>query len=174
MSQLGQAFLALGFVVIVFLAGYAFRAALSRLRRLRGSRRRGSGRLFYAGRRELGHNSTETTIAAVHSTADTERLETDLTRLGQYVDTLRALYADQKEMCGAARSDLTKATEHFRASVEQTQALTKTLTERLDAAQRLQGEFEQMMSKLRKRTKDGGEEAVLPFKVRQQRLSEQK
>jgi hypothetical protein len=176
MGQLGfgQAFLALGFIVIVFLAGYAFRAALSRLRRLRGSRRRGRGRLFYASRREPGHALTETTIAGGHLTADTERLETDLTRLGKHVDTLRALYAEQQEMCGAARSDLTKATEHFRASVEQTQTLTKTLTERLDAAQRLQVEFEQMMSKLRKRTRGGDEEAVLPFKVRQRRLSEQK
>jgi len=51
--------------------------------------------------------------------------------------------------------------------------LTKSLNERLDAAQRLQLDFEQMISRLRKRGKDGDEE-VLPFKVRQRRLSERK
>jgi hypothetical protein len=173
MSQLGQAILAIGFIVIVFIAGYALRAALSRLRRTRGSRSRGRGRLVYAGRRMSSSVSTETKTSPIGLTADSERLGTDLTRLGQHVDTLRALYTEQQAMCGAARSDLTKATEHFRTSVEQTQALAKTLTERLDTAQQLQVEFEQMMSKLRKRTKGGGEEAVLPFKVRQRRLSEQ-
>ncbi len=77
-------------------------------------------------------------------------------------------------MCGAARMDLSKATEAFRASVEQTQALTKTLTDRLDAAQRLQVDFEQMLVRLRKRGKTGTQEAVLPFSARQRRLTEQK
>jgi hypothetical protein len=175
MSQLEQALVALGFVIVVFMAGYGARAALSRLRRLRRSRHRGHGRLFYAGRRiSVADYSAEPNRAAGRATVDSERLEGDLKRLGEHVEALRALYAEQQAMCGAARSDLTKATDYFRVSVEQTQALTKSLTERLDVAQRLQLDFEQMMSRLRKRTKDGGQEAVLPFKVRQRRLSEHK
>jgi hypothetical protein len=175
MSQLEQALVALGFVIVVFMAGYGARAALSRLRRWRRSRHRGHGRLFYAGRRlSVSDYSAEPSRAAGRATVDGERLEADLRRLGEHVEALRALYAEQQAMCGAARSDLSKATDYFRVSVEQTQALTKSLTERLDVAQRLQLDFEQMMSRLRKRAKDGGQEAVLPFKVRQRRLSEQK
>ena len=171
MSQLEQALLALGFIVVVFLAGYAARAALGRLRRRRRSRPSGQGRLFYAGRRISIPEDADHGAAMAASGFDGERLETDLQRLSEHVDALRSLYTEQEAMYGAARGDLAKATEGFRTSVEQTQALTKSLTERLDAAQRIQQDFEQMLVRLRKRSKDGGEEAVLPFKVRQQRLT---
>ena len=174
MGQFGQVLLALGFIVLVFMAGYGARAALSRLRRQRGAFGRRHGRLIYAGRRvsvpESGDEKAPVPLTAAH---DNERLSTDLNRLGDYVDELRALFADQQTMCDAARGDLAAAAERFRASVEQSRALTVSLTERLDAAQRLQVDFEQMVTRLRKRGKDGGD-AVLPFKVRQRRLSERK
>jgi ABC-type transporter Mla subunit MlaD len=174
MGQLGQLLLALGFIVLVFMAGYGARAALSRLRRQRGSFGRRHGRLIYAGRRVSVPDSEEAQSPVLLTAAqDNERLASDLNRLGDYVDELRTLFTDQQAMCNAARSDLATAAERFRASVEQSRALTVSLNERLDAAQRLQVDFEQMVSRLRKRGKDGGD-AVLPFKVRQRRLSERK
>ena len=174
MGPLGQLLLALGFIVLVFMAGYGARSALSRLRRQRGSVGGRHGRLIYAGRRVSVPDPAEQT-APVHLTAthDSARLTSDLNRLGDYVEELRTLFTDQQAMCDAARSDLAAAAERFKASVEQSRALTISLNERLDAAQRLQVDFEQMVSRLRKRGKDG-DDAVLPFKVRQRRLSERK
>lgn len=170
MSQLNQALLALGFILAVFLAGYGFRAALSRLRRLRGSRRGRHGRLFYAGRRA----PPDPGRLAPPATIDVHRIEADIKRLGEHVDRLRALYGEQQAMSSAARSDLSKATDYFRASVEQTQALTKTLSERLEVAERLQLDFEEMVARLGKPGKDGPPEAVVPFKARRRRVTEQK
>lgn len=173
MSQWGQALLAFGFIGLIFMAGYGARAALSRLRRHRGMFGPRHGRLIYAGRRMTVAERTELELPALPATHDSERLATDLGRLGEYVDELRSLFNDQRAMCDAARNDLATAAERFRASVEQTRALTTSLNDRLDAAQRLQLDFEQMISRLRKRGKDG-DEAVLPFKVRQRQLSERK
>ena len=170
-----QVLLMLGFLVVVFMAGYAARAARSYLRRLRRSRRHGHGRLFYAGRRVSVPDEEEAEAPpAIRPSFDSQRLEADLERLGAHVEALRALFAEQQAMCGAARTDLARATDSFRMSVEQTQVLTKTLTDRLDAAQRLQADFEQMLVRLRKRGKAGEQAAVLPFKVRQRRMTEQK
>jgi len=174
MGQVGQLLVALGFIVLVFMAGYGARAALSRLRRQGGPFGRGGGRLIYAGRR-ISVPQTDDSKAPIVSTSshDNERLNADLNRLGDYVSELRTMFAKQQTMCDAARSDLAAAAERFRASVEQSRALSASLNDRLDAAQRLQGDFEQILVRLRKRGKDGGD-AVLPFKVRQRRLSERK
>jgi hypothetical protein len=176
MEGLHQALLALGFIVIVFLAGYGARAARSKIRRWRGARRRGAhGRLFYAGRRISAPEAAELTdMTPTPSTFDGERLAADLNRFGECLSALRTVYAEQHALSRTARADLASATELFRASLEQTQALTTALADRLDAAQRLQFEFEEMISRLRKRAKDGTTEAVLPFKVRHKRMSEQK
>ncbi|HVO16791.1 MAG TPA: hypothetical protein VMV26_16345 [Alphaproteobacteria bacterium] len=173
MSQWGQALVTLGFLIAVFLAGYGARAGLSRLRRRRRLLGQSRGRLFYAGRRIAVAEADERDAPAAPMAFDRERLAGDLDRLGRHVEELRALYAGQQELCAAARGDLATAAERFQASVEQTRALTASLNERLDAAQRLQVDLEQVMARLRKRAKVG-DEAVLPFKVRQRRLSERK
>jgi hypothetical protein len=175
MSQWGQALVTLGFLVVVFLAGYGARAGLSWLRRRRRLLHKtgGGGRLFYAGRRIVVPDDEEPAPANAPMTHDQERLAGDLDRLGRHVDELRALFAGQQALSEAARGDLASAADQFQASVEETRSLTASLTERLDAAQRLQADFEQVMARLRKRAKDG-EEGVLTFKVRQRRLSERK
>src|SRR5690606_7707962 len=113
MSQLDQALLALGFILAVFLAGYGFRAALSRLRRLRGSRRGRHGRLFYAGRRAPPDPSRSAgSQGQARPTIDVHRIEADIKRLGEQVETLRALFGEQQAMSSAARGDLSKATDY--------------------------------------------------------------
>jgi hypothetical protein len=173
MSQWGQALVTLGFLIVVFLAGYGARAGLSRLRRRRRLVGRTHGRLFYAGRRIVAPDEDEPDLTSAPMTVDRERLAGDLDRLGRHVDELRAVFAGQQALSEAARGDLASAADQFQASVEQTRALTTSLNERLDAAQRVQADLEEMMARLRKRAK-GGDEAVLPFKGRQRRLSERK
>jgi len=173
MSQWGQALVTLGFLVAVFLAGYGARAGLSRLRRKRRLPGQTGGRLFYAGRRIAVSDEEAPDLAATPMAYDRERLAGDLDRLGRHVDELRALYAGQRALSEAARGDLSSAADQFQISVDQTRALTTSLNERLDVAQRLQADLEQMMARARKRAKDS-DEAVLAFKVRQRRLSERK
>jgi len=173
MSQWGQALVTLGFIVVIFMAGYGARAGLSRLRRRHRMPGQSRGRLFYAGRRIAVADENEHDAPAAPVSFDRERLAGDLDRLSRHVDELRELFAGQRALSDAARGDLAAAADQFEASVEQTRALTASLNERLDAAQRLQVELEQMMARLRKRAKDG-DEAVLPFKGRQRRLSERK
>lgn len=173
MSQWGQALVTLGFLIVMFLAGYGARAGLSRLRRRRRSPGRTSGRLFYAGRRTVVADEDDLDMPGAPMAYDRERLAGDLDRLGRHVDELRALFAGQQALSEAARGDLVSAADQFQISVEQTRALTLSLNERLDAAQRLQADLEQIMVRARKRAKDG-DDAVLAFKARQRRLSERK
>lgn len=173
MSQGSQVLVALVFVVAVFLAGYGFRAGLSRLRRHRRLLRQSGGRLFYAGRRMAVAEDEGPDAPAAPMSLDRERLAADLDRLEQHIEELRALYAGQQALCAAARGDLASAAERFQASVEQTRDLTASLNERLDAAQRLQVDLEQVMARLRKRGKEG-DEAVLPFKTGQRRVPDRK
>ena len=169
-------------VFAVFLAGYGVREWVSRLRRRRTKQMRKNLRKVrpekFRTDRDNADLSPEMAAAQVVSVLPTaagnDQFGRDVGRLGDHVDTLRALFEQEQSIHHEVRADLAQATERFRALAEQTRTLNNALIERLNAMERAQIEFERTVSGLRKSMKDGGSAAGMPFTFRQPRLTEQK
>lgn len=175
-------FFAAGIVIAVFLAGYGVRDWVSRIRRRRTKQMRKNLRKVrpenFRKDRDSEDMSPEVAAAQVVSVLPTaavnDQFGRDVGRLGDHVETLRALFEQEQSIHHEVRADLVQATERFRALAEQTRTLNNALMERLNAMERAQIEFERTVSGLRKTAKEGGSTAGMPFTFRQPRLTEQK
>ena len=157
-------------VLAVFLAGYGVREWVSRIRRrrtkqLRKNLRKVRPEKFRAEQRteqQTADLSPEAAAAQVVSVLPTaavnDQFGRDISRLGDYVESLQTLFEQEQSIHRDVRAELAQATERFRALAEQTRTLNNALIERLNAMESMKE----------------GPQAGMPFTFRQPRLTEQK